>query len=445
MKLYIAGWLLTLEQSYIFLFSMDFGFNDLLAKVQSPLRPGVATQPHGAGGLLLGVGDTGMVMMLVGNAFCVSSLMNKDVCGGGIGAGGTFCSRSAGACKVKSHQLTCHEFENKGENFYVVKTGEVALSNPHLKSLKVSDDLTTKDWIGLSLSSAEWVWLFSIAEGGNKAATQDLVKASLQAKGTADLYKTPAKQTKGLSSINLKQENEFASSFLPFQPSILVNLEKEDEMGPLDPERMRSDNTNLENGLVATGTRLTVVLDYFEHELLAQDDIIQTMALKLELAFEMIGKLPRGFPLQFQAPDMWVTLSLIIDSLTDTGTDNSLSMVVQAAIEFLAQGLKDSLLSLQLNAWTMFKAIINCIIMVEEKVHVVEETTTANVNHWPGSLENNPFGLLMNGTHQPDNTSGDQILDNIVERLEKVEAAQNESNIWFTKQLGLTTLEDTKS
>ena len=155
--------------------------------------------------------------------------------------------------------------------------------------------------------------MFSIAEGGKEAATQDLVKAGLQAKGTADLYTTPAKQTKVLSSVNFKRENEFASSFSPFLPSILVNLEKEDEMGPLDPERMRSDITDLENGLVARGICLTVVSDYFEHELLAQEDIIQTMVLKLELAFEMIGKSPRGFPLQFQAPDLWGTISLIID------------------------------------------------------------------------------------------------------------------------------------
>ena len=42
-------------------------------------------------------------MTLVGIMFCVSSIMNKDVCGGRIRAGGTFWARSSGECKVKSH------------------------------------------------------------------------------------------------------------------------------------------------------------------------------------------------------------------------------------------------------------------------------------------------------------------------------------------------------
>lgn len=183
--------------------------------------------------------------------FCVSCIMDKDVWGKRIGAEGTFCARSACGCKVKSNWLVCHEFENKFGNFYVIKIGEVATSNQFLRLYKVLDELH-KDWVGLSLSSTEWVWLFGIVEEEKEAATQESVNVGLQAKGTADLYWTPAKQPKSLSGVSIKYENTFSNLFSPFQQLILVNLEKEDEVGPSDPERMQSDNTGLENGFFFT-------------------------------------------------------------------------------------------------------------------------------------------------------------------------------------------------
>jgi hypothetical protein len=45
-----------------------------------------------------------------GNMFCVSCIVDVNVCGGLIGSGGTFCARPAGVCETKAHKQTRYSF-----------------------------------------------------------------------------------------------------------------------------------------------------------------------------------------------------------------------------------------------------------------------------------------------------------------------------------------------
>jgi hypothetical protein len=379
-----------------------------------------------------------------GNMFCVSCIVDSQVCGGSIGAGGTFCARPAGVCETKSHKQTRHEF-GKTDAFYVMKTGDIAFSSPSVSISMVTESLRN-DWASVALTANDWGNIFMIAASGSAPATDASLELGLDAKTKARLFETPAKVRSevGMSYDDLKMA--FDAEFSPFKvmsESAKLNYNESDG---ISLEALQAQIQNVERGLVETGVRVELVTDYLSYQVKQSNKAVDTVFLQLKTTGETIGMAPRGLPTRFIAPDLWGTVATIVDTIMKPDSDK-LSRATVDAIKIAEQGLKAATNLLQNNSLSLFKILMDRLNKAEVSVASLE-ATGAGVPGTPpsggGGLAGG-FGSLFGNPTPHEATSGATtlLIDDLRKRLSKLEVASETGEVTFTQQLGLLSLEDT--
>jgi hypothetical protein len=405
----------------IFFFFMN-EFSALLAAASSPpVRRGAPSESGGYTGNA----------SLSSSVFCVSCIVDVAVCGGRIGAGGTFCVRPAGVCEVKSHKLARHDF-GPDDSFYVMKTGDIAFDNPMVPTSMVSESLRD-EWVGLALSPSEWSQRFTVATNGVETATKVSMEQGMEQKNKAKLFQTPAKTRAEKKSNDNTLTKAYQAPFTPFKLSSWETMDTDSEEANIST--MKSTITIIEMGLRESGMRMEVVADYAEHQNQLTNSLVDESFLKTQELIEAVGQAPAGLPLRFVAPNLWGTVGALIDTVVEKRSEADVGKIVNEAIEKAGSSLKLATEMLKDNSLAMFKKLLNRLNILDSAV--------LNLQEQGPSLSNGggPFGELFGGIGGEVNPNEND-MDDIQKRLHKLEVSSDWGQQTFTHQLGLASLED---
>ena len=291
--------------------------------VAPPPIPAVASAPVIGGGLFPDHQEGTVHLSSKIFAVIVVDCLDKTLCFGSIGAGGSICVKRN--CAVKSHSSSKARFLGLESSAVFIQrsTPGVVFSEPHLDAQKVPSEVLG-EWKRQRLSLNEWTLEFQAVETTNDVlASAEDIKEETSFLTRADKVKTPSKKRREFDEIMesdfvvLGWRGEAYQKILPEEGSAELESRIATGFKKGDVTRVvagvESKLESMSKGMVELSQLTHNRFITIEESVRFCNGILQTMKSKMGREFDVHEK--------FEAPTLWGTTSFIADELNRVDTD----------------------------------------------------------------------------------------------------------------------------